>query len=123
VRVKSALAIAGSLTVLLAGCSGPEVDASCDVEGISHEVEHIIGESQLEMTSLDSLKCSGAWAFARATVSGVGQSAQSQPFLFEKTESGWFLKSPEIACGNDPGLPTVADELKADVCQSPTPNP
>jgi hypothetical protein len=77
----------------------------------------MVGESHLELRSLDYLKCSGAWAFARATVSGDGQPEQTSSFLFEKTESGWFLKSPEIACGNDPGLQTVADELKADACE------
>lgn len=102
--------------LFLSACSGSGVDASCDVEGVSHEVEHILDESKLELTSLGSLKCAGTWAFARATVSGEGQSPQEQTFLFKKTETGWFLKAPEIACGGDPGMEVVADELHDDVC-------
>ena len=76
----------------------------------------MVGESHLEMTALDTLKCSGAWAFAKATVAGDGQSPQNLTFVFKRSGSGWFLKAPEIVCGQDPGMETVADELKADAC-------
>lgn len=100
----------------LSACSGSGVDASCDVDGVSHEVEHILDESKLQLTSLETLRCSGTWAFARATVSGEGQSPQAETFLFKKNETGWFLKAPEIACGNDPGMEVVSEELRADAC-------
>jgi hypothetical protein len=115
-RPKAGLVAAGVIALLVSGCSGPAVDSSCDVDGVSHEVEHIVGESKLDLTALETLKCSGSWAFARATVSGEGQSPQSMTFLFKKDETGWFLKSPEIACGADPGMETVAEELKGDAC-------
>jgi hypothetical protein len=109
--------VAGTLLVLVsAGCSSSGVDASCDVDGVSHEVEHILDESKLQLTSLETLRCSGTWAFARATVAREGQSPQAETFLFKKTEAGWFLKAPEIACGNDPGLEVVSEELRADAC-------
>jgi hypothetical protein len=110
------VAFAAAATVLVAGCGGPAVDSSCDVDGVSHEVEHIVSESRLEMTSLDSLACAGGWSLARATVSGEGQSPTSTTFLFKKEGTGLVLKAPEIACGNDPGMEVVAEELKADAC-------
>jgi hypothetical protein len=116
-RVAPTLALAGVLSLLAAGCNS-SVDAACDVEGISHEIEHMVGESSLQLASLDALKCSGAWAVAKATVSGGGQGDETSTFLFEKTESGWFLKSPEIACGGDPGMETVAEALRQDACSA-----
>jgi hypothetical protein len=104
------------LITLVAGCSGSSIDSSCDVDGITQEIEHMVGESQLELTSLDSLRCSGSWAWARASVSGSGMASEESGFLFAQTEAGWSLKSPEIACGADPGLATVPEELKADAC-------
>jgi hypothetical protein len=114
VALLAVVAIAG--TASLTGCSGTAIDSSCDVEAITDEVEHMVGESHLSLTSLDSLACSGSWALARATVSGDGQSAQPSTFLFEKSDSGWFLRSPEIACGGDPGLPSVPEDLRGDAC-------
>jgi hypothetical protein len=117
VRITRALLVAGALVMLVAGCSGSAVDSSCDVTGISSEVEHMVGESGLELSSLDALSCSGAWALSRATVTGPGQSEQVSTFLFKKTESGWFLKDPAIACGGDPGMDTVAEALREDACR------
>jgi hypothetical protein len=114
-RSAAALAWVGVLALLAVGCSS-SVDTACDVEGISHEIEHMVGESSLQLTSLDALKCSGAWAVATATVSGGGQADETSTFLFEKTDAGWFLKSPEIACGGDPGMETVAEALRQDAC-------
>jgi hypothetical protein len=116
VRLTRVLAVAGAAVALVSGCSASAVDSSCDVAGISQEVEHMVGESHLEMAALDTLQCSGAWALAKATVAGTGQSPQTLTFVFKRSDSGWFLKAPEIVCGRDPGMETVAEELKADAC-------
>jgi hypothetical protein len=76
----------------------------------------MVGESHLEMTELDTLQCSGAWALASVTVAGAGQSPQTLTFVFTRSDSGWFLKAQQIVRGRDPGTENVADELKADAC-------
>jgi hypothetical protein len=110
------VALTVAILATVVGCSGSSLDSSCDVEGIQHEVEHMVGESNLTVRSLDSLRCAQEWAIARATVTGDGQADQTSTFLFQRTDSGWFLKSPEISCGADPGQPTVPEELKAEAC-------
>lgn len=77
----------------------------------------MVGESGMELTSLGSLTCSGGWALATVTVSEEGASDSTSTFLFEQTDSGWFLRAPEIACAGDAGLPSVPDELKEDACR------
>lgn len=77
----------------------------------------MVGESGLDLMSLDSLRCAEGWALATATTSAEGATGATSDFLFEETGSGWFLRAPEIACAKEPGLPTVPEALRDDACQ------
>ena len=99
---------------LLVGCGGPTVDASCDVDGVTHEVEHILSEAGAELGGLDSLTCDSDWAFTTTTiVSGTEESTDS--FLLRGTDVGWILTSPEEACS--PGTPfAIPENLRSTAC-------
>ena len=47
---------------------------------------------------------------------GDAGSPETSTFLFRKSETGWFLKAPEIACGNDPGMEVVSEALRDQAC-------
>lgn len=106
------------IAALLTACSGSSVDATCDVEGVTDEVGHMVQESSMTMDSLDDLQCSGDWAFARTTVSGGADGSTSATFLFERTEAGWILKAPELVCGNDAEVATIPADLVDAACAS-----
>ncbi len=103
---------------LVSGCSGTSVDASCDVEGVTHEVEHILDEAQLTVDSFDTLQCSGDWAVAQVAVSGTDTAPAQQTIVFQQSEFGWILKTPEIACVAEEGLESIPDELRALACSA-----
>ncbi len=116
-RITGALLL-GPLGVALlsSGCSAPGVDAACDVAGVRAEIDHMLGESLLSVQSLDSLECSGDWAVARATVTGDGQEARTETFIFHSVEAGWIMKTPEVVCGGEPGAATIPDALADVAC-------
>ena len=99
---------------VMAACSGPTVNASCDVEGVTAEVEHMVGESELAVKSLDALDCSGDWAVAQVTVTGKAEDKAT--FIFRRSEAGWIMKSPETACGADSSLEPIPSALTDVAC-------
>lgn len=102
------------LVAALAACGGESVDASCDVDGITHEVEHILSEAGAELGSLDSLTCDADWAFTTTTIVTNGQES-ADSFLLRGTDMGWILTSPEEACS--PGTPfAIPEGLRATAC-------
>jgi len=101
---------------LMAGCSGSSVDASCDVEGVTHDVEHMVEEANLTADSIDRLQCSGDWAVAEVTVSGPDSDPVSESFVFQRSDAGWILKAPEVACDTAAGLESIPDDLRAGTC-------
>ena len=110
ILVLAALPVAAVLT----GCGGPSVDASCDVDGITHEVEHILSEAGAELGSLDSLTCDSDWAVATTTIV-TGSEESTDSFLLRGTDMGWILTSPEEACS--PGTPfAVPENLRSTAC-------
>lgn len=105
---------AAPLAGLLSGCGGPSVDASCDVDGITHEVEHILSEAGAELGSLDSLTCDSDWAFTTTTIV-TGTEESTDAFLLRGTDMGWILTSPEEACS--PGTPfAIPENLRSTAC-------
>lgn len=102
---------------LASACSsGPEVDASCDVDGITHEVEHIVEESQLEVASLDTLICADAWVYVEATLAGSDGEQPTPPLLFLRDGDSWILKAPESACDSASPSPPLPEEIRARAC-------
>jgi hypothetical protein len=112
------LLAAAAAAALASGCSGPAVDSSCDVAGLTAEVEHMVGESRLSLEAIDSLQCSGDWALAEATVSGDPADAGPTRFLLQRTEVGWVLKAPETVCGTQPAI--LPDALAGAACADPS---
>jgi hypothetical protein len=103
--------LAGALTT---ACSGSAVDASCDVDGITHEVEHILSEAGAELDGLESLACDSDWAYTSTRVL-TGEQATTDSFLLRSTGDGWILTSPEEACS--PGTPfAIPEALRETAC-------
>lgn len=103
------------LAAPLAACSsGPSVDASCDVDGITHEIEHILSEAGAELGGLESLACDSDWAYTSTRVL-TGEQETTDSFLLRGTDMGWILTSPEEACS--PGTPfAIPDALREAAC-------
>lgn len=103
------------LVPLLAGCGGASVDASCDVEGVSHEIEHILSEAGASMGGYVSLTCADDWSAATVTVEADGSAEREESFLLRGTDLGWILTSPEEACS--PGTPfAIPETLRESAC-------
>lgn len=110
-----ATAVAGGLLVALpalTGCGGSSVDSACEVDALTHEVEHMVGESQLTVASVDSVQCYGDWSVVGVTVSG--DAASTETFVFRKVADSWVLKAPEVAC--EGGAEAIPEALAGDVC-------
>lgn len=88
--------IAGSTS----GCSETPGGADCDVVGLEHEIDHIVGEAGMEVESLGEVSCVDNWALVQATVGAPGLPSATEPYLFASTEGMWVLKAPETACGS-----------------------
>lgn len=103
------------LVAPLAACSGgPSVDASCDVDGITHEIEHILSEAGAELGGLESLACDSDWAYTSTQVL-TGDQETTDSFLLRGTDMGWILTSPEEACS--PGTPfAIPEALRETAC-------
>lgn len=99
--MKLALAGVAIAALVLSGCSGAstEPDASCDSETLRSTFEMILHDSDMTLTSVDSVECSGEWAVVHATLSGEGSSGASDPSIFERVGADWVLKAPENVCG------------------------
>jgi hypothetical protein len=116
VRTLALAAAALAIASVVSGCGGPAVDASCDVEGVTHDVEHMVEEAGLVADSVDALRCSGDWSVAEVTVSGPGADPVEETFIFLRTEAGWVLKAPELACDDAAGLETLPADLRDGAC-------
>lgn len=92
------LALVVGLSVI--GCSETPGSADCDVVGLEHEIDHIVGEAGLQVQSLDDVTCADGWALVQATVGGSGIPSVSEPYLFAASNGIWVLKAPETACGS-----------------------
>ena len=57
-------------------------------------------ESEMHITSFESLKCSGDWAYAKAAVMDAQGAATKETYLFQRTGFNWVLKAPETVCGS-----------------------
>ncbi|MBU6277873.1 MAG: hypothetical protein KGN78_01380 [Actinomycetales bacterium] len=98
------LVLLGILAATATGCSETPGGADCDVVGLEHEIDHIVGEAGLELESLGDVSCVDNWALVQATVGAPGIPSASEPYLFARSEGMWVLKAPETACG------TVVDD-------------
>jgi hypothetical protein len=75
------------------------------------------------VASIDSLDCSGDWAFASATLADAdasateGEEGMVDVFLLQRDGDIWVLKARETACGTiSPGGPMPADaQVPADL--------
>ncbi len=95
----------------LTGCGGSAVDASCDLDGITDEVGHMLEEAYLTVTEVTSVRCSGAWATATVQAEDEQGAPSTEEFLFEQVDGvGWVMRSAPDAC-----LGTLPQELR-DIC-------
>ena len=134
---RAALGAAAFVSVLLfAGCSaasdsghssGDESGhaasgSACDEASVGDTLGHIVGEARMVVASIDSLDCSGDWAFASATLADAdasateGEEGMVDVFL-QRDGDIWVLKARETACGTiSPGGPMPADaQVPADL--------
>lgn len=96
----------------LAACGGSSIDSTCEVDSLTHEVEHMVGESDLTVASVDSVRCDSDWAVVGVTVSGDAGSTET--FVFRKVADSWVLKAPEVAC--EGGSEAIPESLAEGVC-------
>ena len=106
----------GLVGASLAGCSGGGVDASCPVDDLTHEVEHIVEEALLTVDSVDELRCAGDWAVITVTLSGDSETARTDTLLFRSANDMWVLKTPELVCDPAAGDEAITGELADEVC-------
>ena len=105
-----ALLLASALT----GCGGSSVDATCDVAGVTDEVEHILMDADGELGEVTSLTCTDGSAYATATV--VNDRGETEdPFLLRGSDMGWILTSEIEACSEGSPL-AIAEELRDIAC-------
>lgn len=137
---RAALGAAAFVSVLLlAGCSaasdsghssGDESGhaasgSACDEASVGDTLGHIVGEARMVVASIDSLDCSGDWAFATASLADADADAPASEgaegmvdvFLLQRDGDIWVLKARETACGAvSPGGPRPADaQVPADL--------
>jgi len=111
----AALAISGLIVGAgLTGCSAAGVDATCDVDGVTDEVHHILSDSDGEMGDLLTLNCADDWAVASVAVTRASGD-QAESFVFRGSDIGWILTSPVDACAADGPLAAPA-ALQDEVC-------
>ena len=90
------------LAIPLAGCSDDAVDASCDVDGLTHEAEHMVGEAGLTVSATEELSCDGDWATVLVGVTDDLGQESTERFVFARVdEVGWVMKSAADACAGD----------------------
>lgn len=115
------LAIAAAVipaAALLTACGGggDGVDASCDVSGVTDEIEHILSDSDAALGETLSLTCTDDWSVSTVTVQAPAGDTE-ETFVFRLLEGDWVLTSAVEAC--DEGGPLAAPEaLRADLCMS-----
>ena len=90
--------------VFLAACSSGSADqpisTACDQPTIETTIDMFLHESEMHITSFESLKCSGDWAYAKAAVMDAQGAATKETYLFQRTGLNWVLKAPETVCGS-----------------------
>lgn len=115
-----ALLTLGALPLVLAGVSacssGSAVDASCDVDGVTDEIEHILSEADGELGAIESIRCDEGWAYATVTVVEPTREV-SESFLLRGTDMGWILSSTADACVEG-GPISIPEALREVACVS-----
>jgi len=102
---------AGTLT---ACSSAANVDASCDVAGVTDEVEHILSDSDAELGETLSLTCAEGWSVATVVVKAPDAKTE-ETFVFRGLEGDWVLTSAIEAC--DEGGPLAAPRsIRDSIC-------
>ena len=107
--------------VFLAACSSGSADqpisTACDQPTIENTIDMFLHESEMHITSFESLKCSGDWAYAKAAVMDAQDAATKETYLFQRTGVNWVLKAPETVCGSvtGDGARPVDTEVPADL--------
>lgn len=109
------VALVGSGT--LTACSGGAgVDASCDVAGVTDEVEHILSDSDAELGETLSLTCAEDWSVATVVVRAPAGDTE-ETFVFRGLEGDWVLTSAIEAC-DEAGPLAAPESVRADLCTS-----
>ncbi len=100
---------------LLTACGGDaRIDASCDVAGVTDEIEHILSDSDAGLGETRSLTCVEGWSVATVMVQAPDVETE-ETFVFRGLEGDWVLTSAIEAC--DEAGPLAAPEaLRADLC-------
>ena len=106
------------------GSTDQPISTACDQPTIETTINMFLHESEMHITSFESLKCSGDWAYAKAAVMDAQGAATKETYLFQRTGVNWVLKAPETVCGSvgnngeKPQDTQVPDELWALACAS-----
>jgi hypothetical protein len=107
------MVLCASLLVLTACQSGQPKSTggpACDQTMIESTIDMFLHESNLHITSFDSLTCAPGWAYAKVTVTDDQEAQAQENYLFQVVDQNWVLKSPEIVCGS----PTVDGDRPID---------
>ena len=104
-------------TSILTACSGGTgIDASCDVAGVTDEIEHILSDSDAALGETLSLSCAEDWSVATVMVEAPAGDTE-ETFVFRGLEGEWVLTSSVEAC--DAAGPLAAPEsLRSELCPS-----
>ena len=114
-----------ALTACQSTPSEPTGSTACDQSTIQGTIDMFLHESNLHVSSFDSLKCAPDWAYAQATVTDDQGVAAQEDYIFQVVGDNWILKAPEIVCGSPtvdgerPVDALVPAELWPDACLSP----
>lgn len=109
------LALVGSSSLVACG-GGAGVDASCDVAGVTDEVEHILSDSDAELGETLSLTCAEDWSVATVVVQAPAGDTE-ETFVFRGLEGDWVLTSAIEAC-DEAGPLAAPESVRTDLCPS-----
>jgi hypothetical protein len=111
-----------ALTACQSTPSEPTGSTACDQSTIQGTIDMFLHESNMHISSFDSLKCAPSWAYAQATVTDEQGVVVQEEYIFELVGENWVLKAPETVCGTPstdgerPGDALVPAELWSDLC-------
>ena len=112
--MKAKVMVLCASVLVLTACQSGEPESTggpaCDQTMIEGTIDMFLHESNLHITSFDSLSCAPGWAYAQVTVTDNQDAQMQENFLFQVVGQNWVLKSPEIVCGS----PTTDGTRSAD---------
>lgn len=94
--------------------SGPEIDASCDVAGVTDEIEHILSDSNAALGEVLSISCADDWSVSTVVVQAP-EGDTEETFVLRGMDGDWILTSSMEAC-DEAGPLTAPESIRAELC-------